>query len=209
MGDLCGSFQGGRGGQLLDPHSRLCADGVGLVRSKRTKRGIIARPLTMFACSVGRSHGAVSPVVALVIVAAGAVALTVILTAWMASAATHYTQFEAVRSRGCWSSRQGGEILMISRLENVGTTPVLIVNVMINGKPFGSMGSDVSVLVGSSSFESALDPKDPSNYAEILPGETAYLKITMPESSVSNGQELTIGIMTSKGLGYEELVAVD
>lgn len=168
----------------------------------------MACPLTTVAPSFGRSRRAVSPVVTVVIIAVCAVALTVTLTGWMASTATHYTQLEAVRSRGSWSSKQDVGLLVVSRLENVGTTPVVIANVMLNGKPFGSDGSDVSVLVGTGSVERTLDPEDPSSYVEIPPGETAYLKITMPESSVSNGQKLTIGITTSKGLEYVEMVAV-
>lgn len=158
--------------------------------------------------SIGRSRRAASRSVSVLAIVVGAVAFAIVVTGWMQAGTTQYSQLEALRPRGSWTARLEGGLVVVCKLENTGTKTVAIVDVMLDGKPFGNIGSAVSVVVSTPLEESVLDADTASTYVGILPGQTANLEITMYGSSVPNGHVLRVGIMTSKGQEYVQMVAV-
>lgn len=208
MGTRCGSFKERVVSKPSDALTAIDGSGLRKVGLSQARRGITALSSMLVGQSIGRSRRAASRSVSVLAIVVGAVAFAIAVTGWMQASTTEYTRLEALRPRGSWTARLEGGLVVVCKLENTGTKTVAVVDVMLDGEPFGNIGSAVSVVVSTPMEESVLDADTASTYVGILPGQTANLEITMYGSSVPNGNVLRVGIMTSGGQEYVQMVPV-
>jgi len=156
---------------------------------------------------MNRKNKGISPVVATVIIVAIAIALAIAVALWASGLVGIFTRFEEVKVISAYAEvPQGGAagaFTVTLTLKNTGSADATIDNVIINGKPFKTGYTGITVTIDGTDF----DPTT-GGYA-LRTGEQVNMIINIgAQAGFKSGQTLDIKVHTAAGHDYAKAVVL-
>ena len=151
-----------------------------------------------------RSHRAISPVIATVILVAVAITVSVAVAYWMGGIAGGYTKFEKIGIQTGYAVKEAGSgWKIILELKNTGSAASTLSRVFVNEVPLEEANYNKADYVAGKVSTSLL-------YAgtTITSGNTTtvYIRISDTYSTLSSGTTVNVKIHSAGGMDYIKLV---
>ena len=144
--------------------------------------------------SFRESRKAISPVISTIIIVAVAIAISIAVAFWLGGITGIFTRFEKLEIPTAYATPDDGSWTVKLFVNNTGTTPTTITDVLINGVPISVYG-----------FELKIDD------ASLNPGEGTTVTIEVSSTNdytFASGQAITITLHTSGGQDYPKTVVL-
>jgi FlaG/FlaF family flagellin (archaellin) len=143
---------------------------------------------------------AISPVIATVIIVAVAIAISIAVALWLTGIVGGFTTVENLQITYAYANKTDNKWEITLRVENKGTGTATIDEVFINGVPIGQI-QDAKITVDN-------QEKTRNIAISIDPGKSEDLKIILPGTGFTSGQQVEIKLHTASGKEYPKMVTL-